>query len=400
MNKKTVKDIDVKEKKVLVRVDFNVPLDYSGKITDDSRIRAALPTIEYLAERRARVILLSHLGRPKGKVIEEMRLTAAAGRLSEIMGRPVVMAPDCIGPEVEKLVSSMSDGDILLLENLRFHTGEEADDASFAASLAKLGDLFVNDAFGTSHRAHASISGIPRHLPAVAGFLLEKEVRELGKILESPVRPFAALLGGAKMSGKVAVMENLVSRVDSLLVGGAMAATFFKALSYEVGLSLVESAMLDKARQIMHDAEKEEVNLLLPEDVVIAAESDDASETSVVFIENVPPDKRIVDMGPRTLDNFGKELKKCRTVFWNGPMGIYEVPGFDWGTREMAGIIAGLDASTIIGGGSTADIVYEMGLAHKLTFISTGGGASLDFLSGQTLPGIGALADTSSGLGG
>ncbi len=397
MKKKTIRDISVDGKRTLVRVDFNVPLDRSGKITDDSRIRAALPTIEYLTERRARVILLSHFGRPKGKVVEKMRLNVVAERLSEITGHPVVMAPDCIGPEVEQLVSSMQDGDILFLENLRFHSGEEAGDDAFAASLAKFGDVFVNDAFGTSHRAHASISGIPRYLPAVAGFLLEKEIRELGKVLEGAVRPFAALLGGAKMSDKVAVIENLMSRVDSLLIGGAMASTFLKAQSYEVGLSLVEAEMLDKARQIMRNTEKQGVRLLLPEDVVIAPETNNTSETSVVSIENIASEKRIVDMGPRTIDNFGKELVNCRTVFWNGPMGIYEVPGFDRGTRDMAGKIASLDASTIIGGGSTADIVYEMRLAEKMTFISTGGGASLDFLSGKTLPGISVLTDVSQG---
>ncbi len=394
MNKKTIKDISVDGKRVLVRVDFNVPLDNSGEITDDSRIRAALPTIEYLIGQTAKVILLSHFGRPKGRVVEELRLTAVARRLSQIMGRPVKMTADCVGPEVERSIAAMANGDILLLENLRFHAGEESGDASFSAALAELGDVFVNDAFGTSHRAHASISGITNYLPAVAGFLLQKEVQALSKIIGDTAHPFASVLGGAKISDKVAMIENIMPRVDSLLIGGAMASTFLKALSYPVGLSLVEDDMLETARGIVRKTENKGVRLLLPTDVIVAGEINDRAATEVVAIENIPPDKKIVDMGPGTIDSFGKELNNCKTVFWNGPMGIYEIPGFAGGTRALAEVIANLDAATIIGGGSTADIIYEMGLADKMTFISTGGGASLEFLSGETLPGVAALLDT------
>ncbi|MEE8419970.1 MAG: phosphoglycerate kinase [Dehalococcoidales bacterium] len=394
MNKKTIKDISVDGKRVLVRVDFNVPLDNSGEITDDSRIRAALPTIEYLIGQTAKVILLSHFGRPKGRVVEELRLTAVARRLSQIMGRPVKMTADCVGPEVERSIAAMANGDILLLENLRFHAGEESGDASFSAALAELGDVFVNDAFGTSHRAHASISGITNYLPAVAGFLLQKEVQALSKIIGDTAHPFASVLGGAKISDKVAMIENIMPRVDSLLIGGAMASTFLKALSYPVGLSLVEDDMLETARGIVRKTENKGVRLLLPTDVIVAGEISDRAATEVIAIENIPPDKKIVDMGPGTIDSFGKELNNCKTVFWNGPMGLYEIPGFAGGTRALAEVIANLDAATIIGGGSTADIIYEMGLADKMTFISTGGGASLEFLSGETLPGVAALLDT------
>ena len=393
MNKKTIKDISVGGKRVLVRVDFNVPLDNGGEITDDSRIRAALPTIEYLIGQTAKVILLSHLGRPKGRVVEELRLTAVARRLSQIMGRPVKLAADCVGTEVERSIAAMANGDILLLENLRFHAGEESGDASFSAALAELGDVFVNDAFGTSHRAHASISGISDHLPAVAGFLLQKEVQALSKIIGDTAHPFASILGGAKISDKVAMIENIMARVDSLLIGGAMASTFLKALSYPVGLSLVEDDMIETARGIVRRAENKGVRLLLPTDVIVAGEISDQATTDIVAIENIPPDKKIVDMGTGTIDNFGRELNNCKTVFWNGPMGIYEIPNFAGGTRALAEVVASLDAATIIGGGSTADIIYEMGLADKMTFISTGGGASLEFLSGETLPGVAALLD-------
>ena len=393
MNKKTIKDISVGGKRVLVRVDFNVPLDNGGEITDDSRIRAALPTIEYLIGQTAKVILLSHLGRPKGRVVEELRLTAVARRLSQIMGRPVKMAADCVGPEVERSIAAMKNSDILLLENLRFHAGEESGDASFSAALAELGDVFVNDAFGTSHRAHASISGITNYLPAVAGFLLQKEVQALSKIIGDTAHPFASILGGAKINDKVAMIENIMPRVDSLLIGGAMASTFLKALSYPVGLSLVEDDMIETARGIVRRAENKGVRLLLPTDVIVAGEISDQATTDIVAIENIPPDKKIVDMGTGTIDNFGRELNNCKTVFWNGPMGIYEIPNFAGGTRALAEVVASLDAATIIGGGSTADIIYDMGLAEKMTFISTGGGASLEFLSGETLPGVAALLD-------
>jgi len=394
MNKMTVRDIDVSGKRVLVRVDFNVPLDEkTGKITDDSRIRATLPTIHYLTERGARVILISHLGRPKGKVIDELRLTVVAQRLSQILGQQVGVATNCIGPEVEKSVESLESGDVLLLENLRFHSDEETGSASFAQALARLGDVFVNNAFGTSHRAHASIAGIAHYLPAVAGLLLEKEIKILGGILENPAHPFASLLGGAKVSDKVGMLENIMSKVDSLLIGGGMAATFLKAKSYEIGQSLIEADRLGTAVELIEKATRNGVRLLLPVDVVIADETNTEAKVEIVPVENIPKDKKIVDIGPQTIRNFSVELQSCKTVFWNGPVGIYEMPQFAEGTQAMAKLLANLNATTIIGGGSTAEVINEMGLADKITFVSTGGGASLRFLSGETLPGVEALLD-------
>jgi len=394
MNKMTVRDVEVEGKRVLVRVDFNVPLDEkTGEITDDTRIRAALPTIKYLIERGAKVILMSHLGRPKGKVVEGMRLAPVARRLSQLLGQPVGMAPDCIGPEVEKLAAGLKNGDVLLLENLRFHAEEEAGDASFAQSLARLGEVFVNDAFGAAHRAHASISVITNYLPAVAGFLMEKEIENLGNILENPARPFVALLGGAKISDKVSLLENIMGKVDSLLIGGGMAATFLKAKGYEVGTSLIEEEMLDTVSKLMSKAQREGARLVLPVDVLVADELTEQAKTEVVPMEKIPPDKRVVDMGPQTLSLFSQELRKCKTVFWNGPVGIFEIPQFARGTRELAQLLADLEAKTVLGGGSTAEVVNEMGLADKMSFVSTGGGASLEFLSGEKLPGVEALLD-------
>jgi len=394
MGRMTVRDIEISGKRVLVRVDFNVPLDEAtGKITDDGRIRATLPTIKYLIERRARVILMSHLGRPKGKVVDNLRLSVVARRLSQFLGQQVGTTSDCVGPEVEKSVASLKGGDVLLLENLRFHPDEEAGDASFAQALAKLGDVFVNDAFGAAHRAHASIVGITNYLPSVAGFLMEKEIKNLGSLLENPAHPFTALLGGAKVSDKVSVMENIIDRVDSLLIGGGMAATFLKAKSYEVGLSLIETDRLDTAAGLMEKTTKRGVRLLLPVDVIVADETNIEAKVETVSVANIPEDKKIVDIGPQTIKNFSEELQKCKTVFWNGPVGIYEIPQFARGTQEIARLLASLDAATIIGGGSTAEIVTEMGLADKITFVSTGGGASLEFLGGDTLPGVAALLD-------
>ena len=389
MNKKTIKDIEVSGKRVLVRVDFNVPLDEKRVITDDSRIQAALPTIRYLIGRGAMVILISHLGRPKGKVVDKLRLNVVAQRLSQILGQQVRMATDCIGPEVENSVASLQRGDVLLLENLRFHPGEETGDTSFAQALARLADIFVNDAFGTSHRAHASIVGITNYLPAVAGLLLGKEVETLGHILENPAHPFAALIGGVKISDKVGMLENIIGKADYLLIGGAMAATFLKAKSYEVGQSFIEAEMLDTATRLMERAARKGVRLLLPVDVVVADEPN--TKVEVVSIENIPKDKRIVDIGPRTIRDFREELRRCQTVFWNGPMGIYEIARFAKGTRAMVRLLASLKATTVIGGGSTADIAVKMKLADRMTFISTGGGASLQFLGGETLPGVEAL---------
>ncbi len=394
MDKKTVRDIEVSGKRVLVRVDFNVPLDEkTGAVTDDSRIQATLPTIEYLTQRGARVILISHLGRPKGKVVDELRLTVVAQRLSQILGLQVGVATDCIGLEVERSVKSLKKGDVLLLENLRFHSDEETGSASFAQALARLGDVFVNDAFGTSHRAHASIAGIAHYLPAVAGLLLEKEIKTLGSLLENPAHPFASLLGGAKVSDKVGMVENIMSKVDSLLVGGGMAATFLKAKSYEIGQSLIEADRLGTAVELIEKALRNGVRLLLPVDVAIAGEVDNEAETEIVPIENIPKDKRIVDIGPQTIRNFSAELQNSKTIFWNGPVGIYEIPQFAEGTQAMARLLASLKATTIIGGGSTAEVVNEMGLTGKMTFVSTGGGASLRFLSGEILHGVETLLD-------
>jgi len=394
MNKMTVRDVEVRGKRVLVRVDFNVPLDKKkGTITDDSRIQATLPTIKYLTDRGARVILISHLDRPEGKVVDELRLTGVAQRLSQILGQQVGVATDCIGPEVEKSVEALKSGDVLLLENLRFHSAEERGSASFAQALARLGDLFVNDAFGTSHRAHASIAGIANYLPAVAGLLLEKEINTLGSILENPVHPFAALLGGAKVSDKVGMLENIMDKVDCLLIGGGMAATFLKAKSYEIGLSLLEEDRLSTAIGLMEKATKNGAQLLLPSDVVVADKLDNGAEAKTVSVENIPQDWIIVDIGPQTIKEFSEKLRGCKTVFWNGPMGIYETPQFAHGTQAAARLLANLDATTIIGGGSTAELVTEMGLADKMSFVSTGGGASLRFLSGQALPGVEALMD-------
>ena len=397
MNKMTVRDIEVSGKRVLARVDFNVPLDEKTReIIDDSRIQATLPTIKYLIERGARIILMSHLGRPKGKAVDDLRLGVVARRLSQILGQSVGIAMDCIGPEVEKSIASLKNGDILLLENLRFHSDEENGDDSFARALAGLGDIFVNDAIGTSHRAHASIVGVTHYLPAVAGFLMEKEIRNLGTILENPAHPFAALLGGAKISDKVSMLENIIGKVDVVLIGGGMAATFLKAKSYEVGLSLIEAGRLDTAAGLMEEATGNGVRLLLPVDVVVAEESGVEGKIDILPVEKIPRDKKIVDIGPQTIANFSEELRKCKTVLWSGPVGIFEVPQFARGTQEMAKLLASLDAATILGGGSTAEIAVEMGLSDKMTFVSTGGGASLEFLGSGTLPGVSALMDRKS----
>jgi phosphoglycerate kinase len=395
MNKLTIRDIDVGGKTVLVRADFNVPLDEAtGAITDDSRIRATLPTIKYLIERKARVILCSHLGRPGGKVDERLRLAPIAQRLSELLGQKVAVAPySSIGPEVEKEVEKLRGGDVLLLENLRFQPGETENAPAFAQALARLADVYVNDAFGASHRAHASIVGVANYLPAVAGLLLEKEINVLEGILADPAHPFAELAGGAKVSDKIAVLENTLGKVDCLLIGGGMAATFLKAKSYEVGSSLVEDDKLDFAARLIKDASKRGVHLLLPVDVVIADKISAEARVKTVSVGEIPPDWRIVDIGPRTITNFSEELRRCKTVFWNGPMGVYEIAKFAPGTQAMAKLLAGLKATTVVGGGSTAEVVAEMKLADKMTFVSTGGGASLRFLGGEKLPGVEVLLE-------
>ena len=395
MDKMTVKDIEVGGKRVLVRVDFNVPLNAEGRITDDSRIKATLPTIEYLIEAGARVILCSHLGRPDGKADNRLSLSIVGQRLSRILRQPVTATEDCIGPRVEKAVASLGSGDVLLLENLRFHTEEERGSTAFAQALAKLAEVYVNDAFGTCHRTHASIVGITNYLPAVAGLLLEKELNTLGSILEAPVHPFGVLLGGAKVSDKVGMLDNIMAKVDYILIGGGMAATFLKAKSYEIGLSLIDDG-LDTATSLMEKTLNNRGELVLPLDVVVTDKISPGAELQNVAISDIPRDKRIVDIGAQTISLFTKKLERCKTVFWNGPMGIHEIPQFAEGTRAMAEIIAGLNATTVVGGGSTAEIVTEMKLADKMTFVSTGGGASLRFLNGQALPGVEALLDKKS----
>jgi phosphoglycerate kinase len=392
VNKLTIRDIDVSGKRVLVRTDFNVPLDEkSGAIKDDSRIRATLPTIRYLIERRARVILCSHLGRPKGKVVAKLSLSVVARRLSEILEQTVKVARDSLGAEVKQAVEGLKSGDVILLENIRFHPEEEANDDSFARGLASLADIYVNDAFGACHRSHASIVGIAKYLPAVAGLLVEKEISVLEDLLANPRHPFAELAGGAKVSDKLGIMANTIDKVDCLLIGGSMAATFLKAKSYQVGKSLLEGDKIGLATKLMKEAERRGVPLMLPVDVVVTPEVSAEAKARVVSIEEIPPEWQIADIGPQTIKNFSEELKRCRTIFWNGPMGIYEIAQFAKGTQAMARLLAGLEATTIIGGGSSAEVVTEMKLADKMSFVSTGGGASLRFLSGQKLPGVEVL---------
>ena len=395
MDKLTIRDIDVKDKRVLVRVDFNVPMnEETGVITDDSRIRAALPTIQYLIDHKAKVILCSHLGRPKGAPEDKFRLAPVAKRLSELLGKPVATTRDCIGPEAEAAAKALKSGDVLMLENLRFHAEEEKNGPDFSKALASLAEVYVNDAFGTAHRAHASIVGVTKYLqPAVCGFLLEKELVNLGGILTNPVHPFAALFGGAKVSDKVALIENILGKVNFILVGGGMAATFLKSEGYEVGQSLIEADRIQTAADLITKTKANNIGLILPLDVVITNDVSDKGSYQVVSIDKVPKDMKIVDIGPKTVESFTATLKQCKTVFWNGPMGVYEIPQFAKGSIAMAQLLAGLKASTVIGGGSTADMVYDMKLADKMTFVSTGGGASMSFLSGEVLPGVEALTN-------
>jgi phosphoglycerate kinase len=392
VDKLTIKDIDVSGKRVLVRTDFNVPLDEeTGTINDDSRIRATLPTIKYLTERRARVILCSHLGRPKGKVVAKLSLNVVAQRLSQILGQTVKVARDSLGAEVKQAVEGLKPGDVILLENIRFHPEEEANDDYFARDLARLADIYVNDAFGASHRSHASIVGVANYLPAVAGLLVEKEISVLEDLLANPHHPFAELAGGAKVSDKLGIMANTIDKVDCLLIGGSMAATFLKAKSYQVGKSLLEDDKIGLATRLIKEAERRGVPLMLPVDVVVTPEVSAEAKARVVSIEEIPTEWQIADIGPQTIKNFSEKLKRCQTIFWNGPMGIYEIDQFAKGTQAMAKLLAGLKATTIIGGGSSAEVVTEMKLADKMTFVSTGGGASLRFLSGQKLPGVEVL---------
>ena len=390
MNKKTIRDIEVKGKRVLVRVDFNVPLS-EGAVSDDTRIRAALPTIQYLLDRQATLVLCSHLGRPKGNEVSDLRMDPVARRLSELLDRPVIKLDDCVGPEVEAAVQAAKPGDLILLENTRFHPEEKQNDPAFAAQLASLADLYVNDAFGSAHRAHASTEGVAQYLPAVAGFLMEKELEFLGSALASPRRPFVAILGGAKISDKIGVIENMLRQVDALLIGGGMANTFLQADGYDVAESLVEEGSLDIARELLKRAGDK---LILPVDVTVADRFDADAFSQVVNVSTVPPRWRILDVGPRTLELFQEKLADAKTVVWNGPMGVFEFPKFAHGTEAVARMLAALpDATTIIGGGDSAAAVKRTGLAGEMSHISTGGGASLEFLEGKTLPGVAALLD-------
>jgi phosphoglycerate kinase len=396
MNKKTIRDIGVAGKRVLVRVDFNVPLDAEQHITDDTRIRAALPTIQYLIGQGAAVILMSHLGRPKGKVVETMRLTPVAERLSELLHKPVLMAPDCVGPKVEALAKALLPTQVLLLENLRFHNEEEKNDPAFARQLATLGEMYVNDAFGTAHRAHASTEGVTHYLPGVAGFLMEKEINFLGGALENPRRPFAAIIGGAKVSDKIAVLERLINMVDILLIGGGMANTFLKAEDYEIGDSLYEEGKVDIARELITKAHQRGLEFLLPGDVVIA-DRFAADATHRVFANNeVPRGWRIMDIGPESIAAFREALDGAETIVWNGTLGVAEMPAFAAGTNAIIEILverSRAGATTIIGGGDSAAAVEQVGAAGEMTHVSTGGGASLEFLEGRVLPGVAALQD-------
>jgi len=393
MAKRSVKDIDVAKQKMLVRVDFNVPMKPDGTITDDTRIRACLPTIEYLVKQQSRIILCSHLGRPGGKVVKELRLAPAAKRLSELLRKPVKALSDCVGPRVEDAVSKLQDGNIVLLENLRFYPQEEANDPDFAKRLSHLADIYVDDAFGACHRAHASIVGIARYLPAVAGLLLEKELTALNGLMGNPSRPFAVMIGGAKVATKLGLLENILPKVNYLLIGGGMAATFLKSQGYNVGTSAVENDMLDHVLKLGEKARSLGVRLLLPLDLIIAQKLEASSTTRIVSIDQVPEGWVIADIGPKTIEAFSKELNRCKTVFWNGPLGVFEITEFAEGTRSLAKVLANLKATTVIGGGSTAEAVEEMGLTDKMSYVSTGGGASLELLQGKVLPGVAVLQD-------
>jgi len=387
--KKTVRDIDVKGKRVLVRVDFNVPLA-EGKVADDTRLRATLPTIRYLLDQEAKVILMSHLGRPKGKVVDELRLDPVAERLSELLGLPVRKLDDCVGDEVKAAIEEMKPGEVVLLENTRFHPEERKNDPDFAKKLAELADVFVNDAFGAAHRAHASTAGVAQYLPAVAGLLLERELEMLEKALESPERPFVAILGGAKISDKIGVIRNLLPKVDALLIAGGMANTFLKAKGYEVGESLVEDESLDVARELMEEAGEK---LVLPVDAVVADEFAADAASNAVPVDEVPSDWRILDVGPETVELFKRKLADAKTVVWNGPLGVFEFPKFAEGTFAIARFLAGLGATTIVGGGDVVAAVQQAGVADRIAHVSTGGGAALEFLEGKELPAVAALDD-------
>ena len=393
MNKKTVKDIDLKGKKVFVRCDFNVPMDENQNITDNTRIKAALPTIKYLLEQNCKIILASHLGRPKGEVKPEFSLKPVAKELSKLLGKDIIMANDVIGEDATSKAENLKEGEIMLLENVRFHREETDNDPEFAKKLASMAEIFVNDAFGTAHRAHASTTGIADYIPGVAGFLIEKELKFLGNAINNPERPFVAILGGAKVSDKIGVIDSLLDKVDTLMIGGGMAYTFFKAQGYNVGNSLCEVEKTDLALEKMKKAKEKGVKLLLPIDTKIGKEFKPDTESKTVAWTEIPDEWEGFDIGEKTIEMFKKELQNAKTVIWNGPLGLFEFDQFAIGTNEIAKTLANLDATTIIGGGDSAAAVTKAGLADKMTHISTGGGASLEFLEGKKLPGIECLQD-------
>lgn len=395
MAKKTVRDIAVKGKRVLVRADFNVPIE-NGKVTDDTRIKETLPTIRYLRENEAKVILISHLGRPKGKINEKYRLTPVAQKLQELLGIPVLKIDDCLGDKPATAIKAMQPGEVILLENVRFYPEEEKNDPAFAQKLSLLADIFVNDAFGTAHRAHASTEGVAHFLPAVMGFLMEKEVKTLTKILTAPERPFAAILGGAKVSDKIGVVKNLLEKVDLLLVGGGLAHTFLKAQGYAVGKSPVEEDRIKIAEEIFALSESRGVKLILPVDVVIVSGGEAADKIKIVKVNEIPAEGQIFDLGPESIKVFKKALQGAKTVFWNGPLGVFEQEAFAGGTLAIAQAIVENDLTSVVGGGDTLAAVYKAGVAQKITHLSTGGGASLEFLEGKVLPGLAALTDVAN----
>jgi phosphoglycerate kinase len=390
MNKKTVKDINLKGKRVLMRVDFNVPMD-KGAVSDDKRIRAALPTIQYVLDQGASLIVMSHLGRPKGTGFDpEFSLKAAAETLSKLLGKPVKVAPDCIGPEVEAMAKALQPGEVLMLENVRFHKEEEKNDPEFAKKLAALGEVYVNDAFGSAHRAHASTEGVAKYLPAVSGFLMEQELEYLGRATLNPERPYVAILGGAKISDKIAVIENLLAKCDRLIIGGGMANTFLAARGYNMADSLVEAGAVETAKAIMVKAGDK---LMLPVDAVVGDKFDAEAASQVVDVNKVPAGWRVLDIGPKSVALFGEVLKTAKLVVWNGPVGVFEFPKFAEGTFAIAKLLASSGATTVIGGGDSASAVKKAGVAKQMTHVSTGGGASLEFLEGKVLPGVAALND-------
>ena len=391
--KNSIEDLTIKGKRVFIRADFNVPLDDNLRITDDRRIRSTLPTINYAIDEGAKVILSSHLGRPKGKADPRLSLAPVAKRLQRLLNKEVIFSPDCIGSQVEGLVSKMKEGDVLLLENLRYHPGEENNDEEFARALVRLADVYVNDAFGTAHREHASIVGVPKFLPSAAGFLLKKEIQYLRGLVENPVRPFVAILGGAKVSGKINALENLVDKVDKVIIGGGIAYTFIKAMGYEVGNSLVEEDMLETAQRIRRKLKGVGIKFYLPVDCVIAQSIDPAAETKIIPTLEIPKGWRALDIGPASVKLFSEALHDAKTVLWNGPMGVFEIDAFSRGTFAIAHAVADAYALTIVGGGDTDFAVHRAGVSDAISFISTGGGASLQLLEGKELPGLAVLAN-------